>query len=159
MPISEQGKHKSEEFINALNNLLNLIDDISKHIPEGKYLELMNQLKQVNDTAENPIINIINVLNNTEVVRENRRRVEMPVLLTHKNFNYKHICPLCDTKVVDIKGHQARDKCRAIRRTKLLSVLSNKVETNQLEKIINKFECINEKQYYISFIKEWKNNI
>ena len=63
MPISPEEKKKSQEFINALNSLLEMVDDISQYIPEGKYLEMMNQLKLVNDTAENPIVNIVEVLN------------------------------------------------------------------------------------------------
>lgn len=158
MPISPEEKKKSQEFINALNSLLEMVDDISQYIPEGKYLEMMNQLKVVNDEAENPIVNIIEVLNNTAVVQEQRRRANMNIRVLKKEQK-KSICPLCDTPVIHIRLHQRNNKCKLIRRTKVLSAYSGKIETNNMEKMINGVEVFSEKIYYINLLRDWKNQI
>ena len=156
--ITQEEKKKSQEFVNALNSLLEMVEDISTYIPEGKYLEMMNQLKEVNDTAENPIVNIIDVLNNTEVVRENRRRAEMRVRMLKKQAK-KSICPLCDTPVIHVHKHQQNNKCKLIRRTKILSAYSGKINTNNMEKMINEIEVFDEKMYYRYLLRDWKNNM
>lgn len=157
MSISQEEKNKSKEFIDALNTLLEMVDDISQFIPEGKYLEMMNQLKNVNDTAVfySPVVSIVEILNNTEVVRENRRRAEMNVRVL-KEKKKSTICPLCDTPVIHIKKHQQNNKCKLIRRTKVLSAYSGKIQTNDMEKMINQVEVFNEKMYYIHLLNDWK---
>lgn len=156
--ISQEQKNKSQEFITALNSLLGLIDDISTYIPEGKYIEMMNQLKTVNDTVENPIINIVRALNNTEVVEENRRRIEMPIRILKKDRKGQ-LCPYCDTPVCNLKAHQQRTKCKLIRRTKYLSARSGNWETNFEERKMNNFEIICEKMDWIHLLRDWINNM
>jgi len=156
--ISQEQKNKSQEFITALNSLLGLIDDISTYIPEGKYIEMMNQLKTVNDTAENPILNIVRALNNTEVVEENRRRIEMPIRILKKDRKGQ-LCPYCDTEVRNLKAHQQRKKCILIRRTKYLSARSGNCETNFEERKMNNFEILCEKMDWIHLLRDWINNM
>ena len=141
-----------------LEEVGNMVEDISIYIPEGKYIEMMNQLKVVNDTAENPIVNIVSLLNNTEVVRENRRRAEMNVRILKKQPK-KSICPLCDTPVIHIRKHQQNNKCKLIRRTKVLSAYSGKIKTDNMENMINQVEVFNEKIYYIHLLNDWKNQM
>lgn len=155
--ISQEQKNKSQEFITALNSLLGLIDEISTYIPEGKYIEMMNQLKTVNDTADNPILSIVRALNNTEVVAENRARIEMPIRVVRNKK--KHLCPLCDTEVRNLKEHQKRKKCKLIRRTKALSLMSRQYQTSHIEIMLDRVEILCEKLYYIYLLRDWINNM
>lgn len=166
MPISQKQHDISLTFVNALTKILDIVDEISHHIPEGKYIEIMKQLKishKSNGELMDTIRNAITVLNNTEQVRTARRQVNMTVItpkpLTTK---FKHICPLCDTRVLNVKEHQASNKCSAIQDTKRLSAKSGKQQTNRIsfmeDKIFN-IEYFQDHYYYKQLIKNWKNNI
>lgn len=166
MPISEKQKELSVNFINALTKILDIVDEISQHIPEGKYVEIMKQLKishNSNGELMDTIRNAVCEINNTEQVRTARRQAEMTVIIPKPvKTKFKHICPLCDTRVLNIKEHQASNKCSEIQKTKKLSAKSGKEETNKIsfmkDKIFN-IECWLEHYHYKQLIKNWKNNM
>ena len=162
MPISHEQKTISLDFVNSLTKILSIVDEISQYIPEGKYIDIMEQLKishnlngELMDTIRNAIIEI----NNTEQVRMARRRVEMSVItIRPKTTKFKHICPLCDSRVLDITQHQLSKKCDHIKSTKRLSAISGQSETNKISFMEDKL--FNMDYYnYKQLIKNWKNNM
>jgi acetolactate synthase regulatory subunit len=166
MPISQKQKEISVKFVNALTKILDIIDEISPHIPEGKYVEIMKQLKishNSNGELMDTIRNAVCEINNTEQVRTARRQAEMTVIIPKPlTTKFKHICPLCDTRVLNVKEHQASNKCSAIQDTKRLSAKSGKQQTNRIsfmeDKIFN-IEYFQDHYYYKQLIKNWKNNM
>jgi len=155
MPISEAEKEKSVKFMTALHQVLNIIDELSNAIPEAKYLEVMNNLKILNDNKD--IKEIIYEFVNTEVVRRERTRTNMNVLV-QRPIVKKHICPFCDTSVIHMSQHQATTKCMLIRKTKRLSALSQKEDTHTIHYMVETMKRLNGKNYYRNLVYLWKNN-
>jgi len=132
MPISKQEQEKSIKFMNSLNKILEIIDELSNAIPEGKYLEICDNLKTLNDNKT--IEEIIIEFQENPIVRQQRNRTGM-ALIPPRNVSEsirKPRCPYCDTEVIHLASHQKRAKCKNIRRTKKLSAFSGIEETNKL---------------------------
>ncbi len=133
MPISQQEQEKSILFMNSLNKILEIIDELSNAIPEGKYLEICDNLKTLNDNKT--IQEIIIEFQENPIVRQHRNRTGM-IQLPPRNVSEsirKPRCPYCDTEVIHLASHQQRMKCKNIRKTKKLSAFSGRSEeTNKL---------------------------
>ena len=140
----------------ALNKVLEIIDELTDVIPEGKYLDICNNLKMVNDNKG--IVEMVQELQNNPVVRHHRTRTSM-ALIRPTPIRNKNICPCCDTEVRDVSSHQRRDKCKLIRKTKRLSALSGKEETNNIHFMTENIKRFVSKVYYVNMIRQWKNNV
>ena len=133
MPISRQEQEKSIVFMNSLNKILEIIDELSNAIPEGKYLEICDNLKKLNDNKT--IQEIIIEFQENPIVRQQRNRITMGLIPPNnvRESILKKRCPYCDTEVSHLSSHQNREKCKNIRRTKRLSAFSGMSEgTNDM---------------------------
>jgi hypothetical protein len=156
MPISIQEQEKSNRFMSAINKVLEIIDELTNVIPEGKYLEICNNLKVLNDNKG--IIEIIQELHDDPVFRQHRARADM-VLIRPTPIKKKNICVYCDTEVLNISNHQTRNKCKMIRKTKRLSALSGKEVTNNIHFMTENIKRFVSKVYCNNMIRQWKNNV
>lgn len=133
MPISRQEQEKSIVFMNSLNKILEIIDELSNAIPEGKYLEICDNLKKLNDNKT--IQEIIIEFQENPIVRQQRNRITMGLIPPNnvRESILKKRCPYCDTEVSHLSSHQRRAKCKNIRRTKKLSAITGMSEgTNDM---------------------------
>ena len=142
MPVSPEEYDKSKQFVNALNDIMNIIDELKLIIPDGKYLEICSKLK-VGYDLKDYIDEKVNNINNNSVVREHRTRITRRVAPRTKltdaekiQRGYK-ICRKCDRLVLDMAGHQRRSICGEIKDTKQLSANTGKIETNDIAKAIS----------------------
>ena len=62
---------KSKIFMTALNELMGIVDDISKEMTDEQYLNASNAMKRLYDNK----ITIVNNIMQTPIVREHERRV------------------------------------------------------------------------------------
>jgi len=150
--ISQENLSISTEFTKILSNLLEFVDTISQHIPEGKYLEIMNNLKFLNDNkpCENPmeVLNMISVqIENDPVVNLHRQRVEYTVEDIRQTNRKKEVCPICDTVVRNLSKHKKTLKCLTIAETKKLSAWSKLEHTNHIKVLMGTLININNKIY------------
>ncbi len=139
--ISQENLSISTKFTEILSNLLEFVDTISQHIPEGKYLEIMNNLKFLNDNkpCENPIqvLNMISVeIENDPVVSLHRQRASYTVEDIRQTSNKKQICPICDTVVRNLSKHKQTLKCLTIAETKKLSAWSKLENTKNIKALM-----------------------
>jgi hypothetical protein len=157
MPISNTEKQKSIKFMSALQKVLNMIDELSNLIPEGKYLELMDTLKAINDNKPSTIKDIVKGLTSNEVVVNAQLRILMPLLGSGVTKNTKkQICEYCDTQVLYLSLHQKTKKCMDISKTKKLSADSKKYNTSNIKLMIKGMSRLNNKSYYQQLLKTWK---
>ena len=159
MPISKQEQEKSIKFMNSLNKILEIIDELSNAIPEGKYLEICDNLKTLNDNKT--IEEIIIEFQETSIVRQHRNRTGMAVIPPRnvRDSIKKHRCPYCDTEVLNLSSHQKRMKCKNIRKTKKLSAFSGLSETNKLYNMTEGIKYLFKNVYPAkNIIDNFKNN-
>ncbi len=157
MPISTTEQEKSIIFMNSLNKILEIIDDLSAVVPEGKYLEICDNLKILNDNKG--IKEIIIEFQNNPIVRQHRNRSNMTVLGERPKKQIKPRCPDCDTAVLNIALHKKTMKCKLIKKTKKLSAFSGKLETKNIYNLAEVLKCFNLNTYHTDIISNWKNNM
>ena len=154
---------KAEEFTNIITALLNIIDELSMEIPEGKYLECMNLLKNLHGFKPNENMNVIinNIIENNSVIREQRNRVQAsPLRKKNKIDKNMTICKFCDTKITKnhLAEHQTTRKCLNIRKTKKLSAYSGKIQTNDIKLQVDKMKNFNIRFTAMNCLYWWKYN-
>ena len=165
--ISQENLDVSTKFTGVLNNLLEFIDTVSQHIPEGKYLEIMNDLKFLNENkpCDNPL-ELLNTLtqeiNSNEVVRQHRQRITYTPEDVIQSSNKKEICPDCDTVVKHLAQHRRTLKCQTIAQTKKMSAWSKKTQTKEIKSLMG-FICkidrkLNKFDLYNNSITNFNNN-
>lgn len=125
--------------MNSLNKILEIVDELSNAIPEGKYLEICDNLKILNDNKT--IEEIIIEFQQNPIVRQHRNRTTMAQIAQNVTESIrKPRCPYCDTEVRHLSSHQKRMKCKNIRKTKKLSAFSGKIQ--ETDKLYNMTEGI-----------------
>ena len=82
MSISHNNHTESQTFMTALHGLSGLLDEFSRFIPEGDYLEGMAKLKVLfqykpKETQPNPTIN--QIISNNPIIQTHIRRMRMKV--------------------------------------------------------------------------------
>ena len=154
MPISQENKTESENFMDALNNMLEIIDAISPLISDNNYLQLCNNLKKLNDNkTRGEVIQYIEVVRetveNNPVVRQHRARSRMKVKTQTEMLSDAEkikrgwkICPNCDRLVLNISNHQYSDVCKRTAETKKLSHRCNLLQTDKYTIIIHKLRAV-----------------
>jgi len=154
---------KAQEFTNIITALLNIIDELSMEIPEGKYLECMNLLKDLHGFKPNQNMNVIinNIIQNNPVITEQRNRVlASPLQKKNKIEKNMTICKFCDTKITKnhLAEHQTTRKCLNIRKTKKLSAYSGKIQTNDIKLQVDKMKNFNIRFTAMNCLYWWKYN-
>ncbi len=139
--VSFEEKVKSRQFVNALTNLMDIVEAVKDSIPEGAYLHICNNLKITYDFKDY-INDTVQELRQNAVVQEHTARMNRPTLrrrlLTDAEKlakGYK-LCPNCDRLVLDLVSHKARNICHEINDTKRLSASSGQTQTNDLAKAV-----------------------
>tara|TARA_R110000803_G_C11754285_1_gene292955 strand:+ start:40 stop:516 length:477 start_codon:yes stop_codon:yes gene_type:complete len=157
MPISTYEQEKSKIFMESLNKILEIIEELCNVVPEGKYLEICNNLKILNDNKG--IKEIIIEFQNNHIVRQHRQRTTMCLLGERPKNRILPRCPDCDTQVGNIALHKKTMKCKLIKKTKKLSAFSGKLDTKNIYNMVEVLKCIGYNTYYTDIISSWKNNM
>jgi len=154
MPITEEKQKESIEFMNALNDMLEIIDNIAPLISENNYLELCNGLKKLNDNkSKETIIQYIEVvrerIRNNPVVQNHQARTKMKTktkseMLTdaEKLKRSWKVCGKCDRLVLNISSHQYNDVCKRTTESKKLTYKSNSITTNKYTNAIHRLRAV-----------------
>ena len=126
---TSQQKKESIEFMKAINNIMEIVDEISETIPEGKYLSLSNNLKKLYDYKEALKQTIVYV--NAER-RTRTSRVAAPKLTREEKLKDPSyiICKWCDDvlKKKSVYKHLLTESCG--------KVFLSKEQTNAQGKIL-----------------------
>lgn len=134
--ISQEEKNKSIAFCSLMTEMMELIDDLSKDIPEGRYLELCDKIKNLHNRATT-----------NEIIVEHTRRSNMrvrarPRVLTDAEklaTGRWQVCEFCD-KIISKKWYNNHinetEYCKIARESKQLA-LTTKQHNNAA-----KTECI-----------------
>lgn len=157
--ISQEEKDKSTEFINLLNGLMEIVYNVADKIEENDYLTMCNNLRDLYKLK--PEDNVAEVLaerlEQTEVVRENRQRVNMKVRTKKteqlddyeklKTGNYKR-CPDCSRVVCNtyFARHKKNGVCIKTSASKKISAECGECNTTRQEDLICKITAIKNKR-------------
>lgn len=152
MSITQTQQQKSIKFVEHLNKLCGIIDDWSKHVPEGEYLESMNTLKDIfefKDDLDRPYDNPIQAVYMTDpviqqhVARTNLRiRPELRSLDDAEKLasgDYK-CCKKCDRIIKNEyeREHLTTNVCWRTYRAKHLTMNIQEGDTSKYETIITR---------------------
>jgi len=169
MPITEQNREESINFMNAMYKVFDILDNVAPLIGDNNYLQLCNALKIINENRSRETI-----IRHIEVVREQIRN--NPVVLNHqarirmktKTKNEMitdaeklkrgwEVCHKCDRLVKNISHHQSSDVCKRTAESKILTHRSNSITTNKYTHAIFTLRGIfinyNGFKYYMNLIK------
>jgi len=152
---------KSKIFMTALNELMGIVDDISKEMTDEQYLNASNAMKRLYDNK----VTIVNNIMHTPVVREHVRRVRNNrpprVYLTDEQRilgGTASRCRKCDRCIssdeegTNMMAHQRREICHNIYASKRLSVKVSSTDIQKYLPIINsirRWSMINGKEYHL----------
>ena len=169
MPITTENQRESIDFMNALNDMLEIIDNIAPLISDNNYLQLCNGLKKLNDNkSKETIIRYIEVVRervrNNPVVQNHQARTRMKTktqseMLTdaEKLKRGWKVCCKCDRLVLNISSHQYSDVCKRTTESKKLTHKSNSITTDKYTNAIYRLRAVFIKydgfKYYMKFIK------
>ena len=158
--ISQEQKTKAEKFVNLINGVMEIVDNVADKIDDGNYLELCNKLKDLYKLKpdDNVAKYLISQLGNDEVVRENIRRSNMPIRRTKETEfmnDYEKLksghyvrCESC-SRVVS-KGyfytHKKNGVCIKTSSSKKISADTGKANTSKQEDLICKITAIKHKK-------------
>jgi hypothetical protein len=153
--ISQEEKEKSVEFINLLNGLMEIVYSVADKIEDNEYLTMCNKLRDLYKLKpeDNVAESIIDRLDNTEVVIQNRQRTIMRVRTVKteqlddyeklKSGHYKR-CPDCSRVVSNTYFHRHKKNgvCIKTTATKKLSAECGKLNTSAQEDLICKISGV-----------------
>ena len=152
MSISSEQREKSEEFINALNELLEFVEDVVPHVKENEYLKACNNLKTLNELRSKPIIEyiqqVVEVVRSNDVVRQHSNRTKMkikpehiPLLDAEKLKKGWKCCKNCDRLVKNLQVHINSDVCRRTAQSKKITMKTSITENNDMVIVIHKIRA------------------
>jgi hypothetical protein len=156
---------KAKEFTNIISALLNVIDELSMEIPEGKYIECMNLLKDLHGFKPNEDMTTIirNIVDDNAIIERERRIREEASPLKKKDKLRKDmtICKYCDTKITKshLAEHHITNKCLQIRKTKKLSAYTGKVYTSNIKQQVDKIKNFNKRFNAKKSLYWWRYNM
>jgi hypothetical protein len=149
MPITEAEQKKSVEFMNILNEMLDIIDNVKELITDDNYLKLCNSLKILNDNHSSKEVVIQYIERIRERVRDNNivsnhnNRCKMKIKTKKEMLNDADklkkgwvVCNKCDRLVLDINSHRFTDVCKRIQETKKLTQNSKTLDTSDKTMVI-----------------------
>lgn len=163
--ISQAAQTESQQFVNVLQDLLSIIEEMSPHVPEGIYLEAMNKLGEFYkfkpgdrgmqvfrplgsvDVGDSTSLHADQIMENLvqHHIARTRMRVQkksgkrqMDVAAKLKSGSHV-LCERCDSCVAKygVKDHQMTAKCKRISRTKGLTHNIDILDTSQYEHSIS----------------------
>ena len=157
--ISQEEKNKSTEFIDLLNGLMEIVFNVADKIEENDYLVMCNKLRDLYKLKpeDNVAEALVNRLEQTEVVRENRRRAVMRVRTKKteqldeyeklKSGDYRR-CPDCSRVISNsyFTRHKKNGVCIKTNASKKLSAECGVVDTTRQENLICKITGIKNKK-------------
>jgi hypothetical protein len=155
---------KAKEFTNIISALLNVIDELSMEIPEGKYIECMNLLKDLHGFRPNEDMTTIihNIVDDNVIIRQQRNITRASELnRTKKLEKNMTICKYCDTTITKshIAVHHTTNKCLQIRKTKKLSAYTGKVQTSDIKQQVDKIKNFDKRFSATKCLYWWKSNM
>ena len=155
---------KAKEFTNIISALLNVIDELSMEIPEGKYIECMNLLKDLHGFKPNEDMTTIihNIVDDNVLIRQQRNASRASELnRTKKLEKDTTICKYCDTTITKshLAEHQTTNKCLQIRKTKKLSAYTGKVQTSDIKQQVDKIKNFDKRFSVTKCLYWWKSNM
>lgn len=169
MPITTENQRESIDFMNALNDMLEIIDNIAPLISDNNYLQLCNGLKKLNDNkSKETIIQYIEVvrqrISNNPVVQNHQARTRMKTKTKNEMITDAEklkrgwkVCFKCDRLVLNLSSHQYSDVCKRTTESKKLTHKSNSITTNNYTNAIHRLRAVFIKydgfKYYMKFIK------
>jgi len=138
---------KSKIFMDALNELLGIVDDISQQMTDEQYLNASDAMKRLYD---NKII-IVNKIVNSSVVSEHSRRVERAPMVRVFLTDEQRIaggrafrCVKCDRCISatsqddpNMVAHMGREICNNIYASKRLTLKCGSTNVRKYLRIIN----------------------
>jgi hypothetical protein len=156
MPITAQNQQEAKEFMSAINNLMAFVEVMSQHIPEGKYLEMMNELKTIygfkpaEDTPITVFVQqaVVRVRATPQYGMYSQQAVmkllgERTVITDARKLSSGwKMCNLCDAIVKDMKEHQLSRKCRIGKEAKCLCISTKEMDNIRLNTFITKLRSI-----------------
>lgn len=157
--ISQNEKDKSTEFITSLNAVMEIVFNVSTKLEDNEYLTLCNKLRDLYhlDPSKNVADALIERLESTEVVVENRRRTQMRVRTkkTEQLDDYEKLksghyvrCPDCSRVVTKsyYHAHKKNGVCIKTSSSKKLSAECGVCDTTRQEDLICKITAIKNKK-------------
>ena len=173
MSIGTQSKKESVEFMNTLNDMLEIIDGVSLLISDNNYLQLCNGLKKLHDFQnKEDVVRYIEIVrervraNPTVLSQAARAKMKTKSALENKSDAEKiksgryQVCPKCDRLVVKKSGlssHQYTDVCKRTYETKKVTHKSPTLITDTLTELICRLRGIflnyNGFKYYPKMIR------
>jgi ribosomal protein S13 len=138
---------KSKIFMDALNELMGIVDDISQEMTNEQYLNASNAMKRLYDNK----VTIVNNIMQTPVVREHERRVRRNlaprVFMTDEQrvaLGKAYRCVKCDRCISasdqddpNMRLHKEREICNNIYASKRLALKVGSTNIQKYLPIIN----------------------
>tara|TARA_Y100000768_G_scaffold388678_1_gene386087 strand:+ start:400 stop:894 length:495 start_codon:yes stop_codon:yes gene_type:complete len=152
MSITLEQREKSEEFINALNELLDFVEEVVPHVKENEYLKACNNLKTLSELRNKPIMEyverVIHVVRSNDIVSQHNNRTKMkikpehvPLLDAEKLKKGWKCCKNCDRLVKNLQIHMESDVCRRTSQSKKITVKTNITQNNDMIILIHKIRA------------------
>ena len=154
---------KSKEFMDALNKLLGIVDDVAQSMTEKQYVDASKAMKDLYDNR----VTMIKTIRESAVVVEHTRRVRRAQ--APRNYLTKeqrvlsgrcYRCSKCDRQIVatddsdvNMVAHKKRDICNDIYASKRLSVLCGTTNIQDHNKKIQKYLKV------INAIRSWSKKV
>ena len=169
MPITQDKKKESDDFMEVLNDMIEIIDNIAPLISDNNYLQLCNGLKKFYDNkSKETMIRYIEVVRervrNNQIVQNHQSRTRMKVKTNNQMLTDAeklkrgwNVCEKCDRIVLDISSHQYSDVCKRTTESKKLTHKSKSITTDKYIYVIHKLRGVfikyNGFKYYMKFIQ------
>ncbi len=153
MPITAETQTEAQEFMDAINKILYIVEELSQNIPEGKYVDIMNALckihkfkpdeaqaeepttmlstylsQAVQSIRQNPIVMRMDRQTRQKLAKQDGIRSDVAKLSTGAK-----VCPICDEIVYNLYKHKTTKKCRDIMCAKQLAISTGSLDNSNLK--------------------------
>ncbi len=168
--ISQQTKETAEEFVKLIGALMNVIDDLTENIPEGKYLQICEHIKDLHGFKQDfgtnrTIVQVVqHVVEQNSVVATQQRQARMrvrsaPRALTDgeklASGRYKP-CEYCD-KIISKSWYnnhiEGTEYCKIARDAKKLAISTRQQDNSDRVEAIAKIKHVLFKRRYGHLIR------
>ena len=153
MPITAETQTEAQEFMDAINKILYIVEELSQNIPEGKYVDIMNALckihkfkpdeaqaeepttmlstylsQAVQSIRQNPFVMRMDRQTRQKLAKQDGIRSDVAKLSTGAK-----VCPICDEIVYNLYKHKTTKKCRDIMCAKQLAISTGSLDNSNLK--------------------------
>ena len=153
MSITPENHATAQNFMNIMNGLMEIVESMAKHAPEGEYLAAMDMFLKLyqlrpreNGNAPVEIRTVIRtVVMENPIVRDNNRRVAMKIRASRALTDAQKIksgrwitCKNCDRLIVKggMKEHLGMEVCKRTKDTKKISKTTQQDDTTEVFKAV-----------------------